>query len=533
MYPLSSLSSIFLTIAITVNLILAISVYRSNSKSATNRIYTILSIVISIWLVVNYTSIQPQLLGWSLFLIRLSLLFAALMNFLFLLFVMTLPKLELGMKRGSTLVLGSVTILVMILTLTSFVFSSVRIVNNSPFPVSGPGIVLFGLFSVILNALTVFVLVRRYKANIGDEKRQIMVVMIGFLAMFLGIYLTVFLPVVIFQSNLFVPLLPLYTLLFLGMTGYAIVTYHLFNFKVITAEALTLTLWIILGSKLFADTDIHGKMVDLLIFFGTVVFGIFLVRSVRKEVEHGKKLEILTQQLSEANEKLKELDHLKSEFLSFASHQIKAPLAAIKGFATLIYDGTYGEVSDKAKEGALKIKSSSDRLTQLVINFINIRKIEEGKMEYKFERINCSELVGGIKDELELLAKNKNLDYGFESVGSEVFINADVQSLRQVFQNLIENAIKYTDSGFIKVKVETKDNNMVFSVFDSGHGMSKELLPRLFEEFHRDKDEKRIEGSGLGLYIAKNIVEAHKGKIWAESDGEGKGSAFFVELPLA
>ena len=103
----------------------------------------------------------------------------------------------------------------------------------------------------------------------------------------------------------------------------------------------------------------------------------------------------------------------------------------------------------------------------------------------------------------------------------------------KVFQNLIENSIKYTDSGFVKVKTESYAGEFNFSVTDSGHGISKELLPHLFEEFRRDDKEKKIEGTGLGLFIAHEITSAHKGEIWAESDGPGKGSKFIVKIPLA
>ena len=107
------------------------------------------------------------------------------------------------------------------------------------------------------------------------------------------------------------------------------------------------------------------------------------------------------------------------------------------------------------------------------------------------------------------------------------------QKFRQVIQNLVENAVKYTDQGWVKVLVEKKDDSLIISVSDSGHGMSKELLLHLFEEFKRDEKERLIEGAGLGLFIAHAIVSAHKGQIWAESEGKGKGSAFFVKIPFA
>lgn len=533
MSSLITLNLMLLAIAVMANILLATFVYKNNKNSATNQIYVGLSVVMSIWLIMNFLSLQPTLANDSLILIRLSLFFATLLNAFFFILSKTLPSQKLGLKTVWLVILIAVTSFVMLLTLTPYVFKGIRDTQGSITPIPGLGIAVFGIFSVGLNLLAVTVLLIRHRKSKGEEKQQIRTVMLGLLLMFGLIIITIFLPVVFLEVNFFVPLLPLYALAFLGITAYAIVKYHLFDIKIIATEALVFSIWIIFGAKIFSDNSSQDRILDGLILFATVVFGIFLTKSVKREVEQREKLEILTKQLSEANEKLKELDHIKSEFLSFASHQIKAPLAAIKGFATLIYDGTYGQVPDKVFEAAHKIASSVDRMVQLVTDFLNLRKIEEGKVEYKFEKADVIKIIKETADELRLLAQNKKLDFSYESTVGEVWASVDVQRIRQVFQNLIENSIKYTDAGFVKVKVEVKDASLIFSVSDSGHGISKELLPHLFEEFRRDGKEKQIEGTGLGLFIAKSIVESHHSKIWAESEGSGQGSTFFVELPFA
>ncbi|MEK7568027.1 MAG: ATP-binding protein [Patescibacteria group bacterium] len=242
----------------------------------------------------------------------------------------------------------------------------------------------------------------------------------------------------------------------------------------------------------------------------------------------------LFEQIKEANEKLKELDRLKSQFLSFASHQVKSPMTVVKDYATLIYDGTYGKVSPKIRETAKKIKNSADRMIVLVDDFLDLRKIEEGKMEYNFEEIDVKQFIKEIVDELKLLATEKKLKLTFEAKIKGVKIKTDKQKMRQVIQNLIDNAVKYTPKGFVKVVLDYGDDkkeSVLIIVGDSGIGVSKELLPHLFEEFRRDpKAGKRIQGTGLGLYIAKQIVSAHHGEIWAESEGEDRGSRFCVRL---
>lgn len=238
--------------------------------------------------------------------------------------------------------------------------------------------------------------------------------------------------------------------------------------------------------------------------------------------------------LKEANEKLKELDRLKSEFLSFASHQVKTPMSVVKGYAELVYDGVYGDVPDKIKEVALKIKSSADNMITLTNDLLDLRKIEEGRMKINPEVVDLNKLVGEVADELKTLASSKNLKLNFETDLQEAKAEVDVQKFRQVVQNYIENAIKYTPSGWVKVQISKSPsdaNNILIIISDSGLGMSKELIPKLFKQFSRGDDSSvKILGTGLGLFIAKTIVETHGGKTWAESDGEGKGSRFYVEI---
>lgn len=521
-----------LTIAVMVNFLLAIFVYKNNPKSATNLIYTLLSIVMSFWLIANYVSLQPSNL--SLLLIRFSVFLATLLNAIFFLLAKTIPSPKLGLSIKSLVGLILVTGFIMFLTVTPLVFSEVQTINGRLVPTPGPGIAVFGGFSIFINILSVIILIIRYRKNNGEEKQQIRIVMYGVLALFGAVIITVFIPVIFFQISFFVNLLPLYALTFLGMTAYAIVTYHMFDLKVIATEALTFSIWIIFGAKIFSDTNAQDRVLDSLLLFAIIVFGLLLIKSVRREVEQREKLEKLTKELESANKKLKELDHLKSQFLSFASHQIKTPLAAIKGFASLICDGSYGECPPKVNETSKKISEAANRMISLVNEFLDLRKIEEGRMDYVFEKVDGVKMVGGIVEELKLLAQAKKLDLTFEPEIESVQINADTQRLRQVFQNLIENAIKYTDTGFVKVNIKLSDGNFVFSVSDSGHGIDKDILPDLFEEFKRagTSDTKRIEGAGLGLFIAKQIVLGHKGEIWAESDGPGKGSEFFVKIPL-
>jgi signal transduction histidine kinase len=264
-----------------------------------------------------------------------------------------------------------------------------------------------------------------------------------------------------------------------------------------------------------------------------LIFSIFLITSVWREEEQRQELERLNGQLDDKNQQLDQLSHFKSELLSLASHQIRSPLAAIKGFVTLIIGGSYGEVSDKTKEALGKVQHSADELIGLINTLLDVRKVEEGKMEYVFARTDLNKMVGSVVDLLRPLAETKKLEFTYVSSGKEVFVNADAEKLKQVIQNLTDNSIKYTPAGFVHVELKEENGAAIVSVADSGLGVSATLIPFLFEEFVRDaRVKKEIRGTGLGLYIARKISEAHGGKISATSGGEGKGSTFSVSIPL-
>ena len=176
---------------------------------------------------------------------------------------------------------------------------------------------------------------------------------------------------------------------------------------------------------------------------------------------------------------------------------------------------------------------SSDDLIVLINTLLDFRKVEEGRMEYSFARVKLNDIIQNVMTELETLANEKKLKFTYKASG-EVFVNADAPKLKQVIQNFTDNAIKYTPEGFVHVELEEQGKDVIVSLKDSGLGIVKDLTPHLFEEFIRDERvKKEIKGTGLGLYIARKIVEAHGGSVWAESEGESKGSIFYVKLKKA
>ena len=263
-----------------------------------------------------------------------------------------------------------------------------------------------------------------------------------------------------------------------------------------------------------------------------VVFGVALVRSVRKEIKQRERIEKQEKALEAANARLKELDQLKSEFVSLATHQIRGPISAIKGYASMLLEGDYGAIEEKAREPIQTIADSSAALAGIVQDFLDVSRIEQGRMKYEFTVFDFGKLARSVAEELAPTIERKGLRVKLE-IPDGITVHADAGKLRQVIENLVDNAHKYTPRGVITIAVTRRDGAVRLTVSDTGVGMRPEVLPKLFRKFSRAEDASKanLHGTGLGLYVARQLIEAQGGKIWAESEGEGRGSTFTVELP--
>lgn len=525
---------IILVAAVVATILLAFVVMRTNYRSATNLLYFFLSLSMIAWLGGGEIFLSQQdplkILIWA----RISIFFAAPMSMFLFLLAHTLPAERLRLNKRTLIIVMVLTFIMMAFNISPLAFTGVKLINQSVSLEAGPGIIPFSTISTVFSILAVYLLIKRGRQAEGEAKQQLRLVLTGIAIMLTLIIATVLIPIIIFNSVSFVPLTPLYTLVFLAMTAYAIVKYKLFNVKVIATEALTIILWVAIFSRLFGANSLSDWVIDSFFLVFVSIFGVLLVRSVRKEVQQRERLEVLTKELQSANDKLKELDRLKTEFLSFASHQVKAPLAVMKGFATLVLEGSYGQISEKIHEVVLKIKTSCDQMIILVNNLLDMRRLEEGKMQYDLTEVFVDDFISQIVSELKPLADQKKLELSFVASGDSTRVKLDMQKFKQVVLNLIDNSIKYTPNGWVRVELHKKHGDIFISISDSGMGMASELLPKLFQQFSRDpQSRKLIQGTGLGLYIAKQIVEAHQGKIWAESAGLGKGSTFVISLPTA
>ena len=233
--------------------------------------------------------------------------------------------------------------------------------------------------------------------------------------------------------------------------------------------------------------------------------------------------------------KIKEVDQMKDEFISIASHELRTPLTAIKGYLSLILEGTYGKIENKEmEEGINRAITASKRLEALVEDLLNVSRIEQGRLDVKNEKIELEPIIEEVVSQLKIPADEKKLLLEYLKPKEKLpLVLADPERLKQALINLIGNSIKYTEKGNVKVTTTTKDNKLEIKIADTGIGMSAEEQKHLFEKFHRVQNEKtaKIIGTGLGLWITKQIIELMNGKIYLESMKD-VGTQVTIELNL-
>ena len=533
-----------------ITFVLGFFVFYKNPKGKVNRSFALMALASLIWINSSYFEDEFSRINIMNFLLKMDFSSAILFAFSALLFCMDVAKLQIAKRAFLRIsVLAIPLILTLLIFFTKFIISGYEITQiNSINPIFSSGKFIYNFLVFFASFVAVGLITWKYRKSSFEEKSQSIYLFIGF-------FLTAF---VAFITNIvltnFIQNSPNYSLysrlgtfsvVFLVVfSGYAIIKHRLLNLKIITAELLSLGILVFSLFQVLTANNVSDLIIKLIIFLALIIFIVLLVRSVENEVKRKEELQIMSDKLAMANDQLRKLDNAKSEFISIASHQLRTPLTAVKGFVSLLMEGTYGDINAKARDALNKVYISNERLIQLVENLLNVSRMESGRIEYEFKKGKIEDVLDEIKDNLLFIARKKGLSLDFKLPEKPLpAIKMDFGKMREVLTNLIDNGIKYTSKGGVTVKAELSTNNQQpttdnkqlirITVSDTGIGIPKDGLPYLFEKFSRGKDTARLHatGTGLGLYVAKNIIEAHHGRVWAESEGEGKGSRFILELP--
>ncbi len=301
-----------------------------------------------------------------------------------------------------------------------------------------------------------------------------------------------------------------------------------------------------LGDKFFGCIEIfkeHSFTTDDATYFQTIV----------QQVSLPLKSAGLYKEIIKKNEELEKLERIKSEFISIVSHELRTPLTPIKNALSILASGRCGNLGDNAVKFIDMAKRNVENLTSIINDILDINKIEAGKMDFNYRIMNIHSVIENVKNNFDCVAKEHEINLQTNETENLPEIYADSQRLGQVLTNLVSNAIKFTPKGKnITIKSELKNakdiyanpyfeselksldgNYIIVSVEDEGIGIKEENLLRAFDKFTQIENtlSRKVGGTGLGLPIAKQLIKAHKGTIWCDSEEE-KGSSFYFALPV-
>jgi signal transduction histidine kinase len=229
--------------------------------------------------------------------------------------------------------------------------------------------------------------------------------------------------------------------------------------------------------------------------------------------------------------RLKEIDSMKSEFVSTVSHEFRTPLTSMNMGLSMVINEDTGELNEEQRELLEAAYEDVERLTELVNDLLDLSKIESGRIEMEFDKVDVNDIIEKTLNPFYKQAEEKEIDLKFKQSEDNIFAYADPSKISWVISNLVGNALRYADEGKIEVDAEIKGRRVLVSVADNGPGIPREYQSKIFDKFVRagnDKDEKS--GTGLGLAISKEIITAHNGRIWVDSE-EGAGSTFSFYIP--
>ncbi len=228
-----------------------------------------------------------------------------------------------------------------------------------------------------------------------------------------------------------------------------------------------------------------------------------------------------------------EVDRMKTEFISIASHQLRTPLSAINTYANMLNSGYYGELNGEQQKYMETILKAIDRMNGLISTLLDVSQLEAGKISVRPQKLEVGSLLRSLINDYNQTADSKNLTIKTKLPTIPIIVNCDRLLLGEIYSNLISNAMKYSrDGGVVTVCLKERKNDICFSVQDTGYGIPKKMQKYIFTKFYRADNIRKIDttGTGLGLYLAKQIADMLGGKIWFESLDK-KGSTFYFALP--
>lgn len=284
------------------------------------------------------------------------------------------------------------------------------------------------------------------------------------------------------------------------------------------------------GKKAFIKVDYSPNISD----DGTFLGGVGIVEDIGERKIAEEKLRKYADELSKANKELESLDRMKNELLSNVSHELRTPLTSIKGYSDLLMEGNLGEMNYQQLKVINTVIRNTERLRRLIDSLLYVSMAEAEAIKYDFSKIDTFEIIDNAVTDMAMPITEKNIDVLRHVQEDLPQIEGDAKKLTDMLTNVLDNAVKFTPSrGKISIFAKTDGKNIHISIQDNGIGIPADLLPHLFQKFYQidSSIRRKYGGTGLGLFICKKIVDAHKGNIWIESE-ESKGTTVHILLPI-
>lgn len=570
-------------------LILSILIGIRANKTLSGRFFLIFNLVATAWLIISYGTILNSQgviteYGVGIVLLRASYGVGALVLYFLLLFCLYFPNYLFSRLKASALIVSATVIACgafVISFLPSFI-PSYTINHESELILASYGhaqYVYWVCLALIIIAV-VYALTKQYIHSKDIIRIQVRYLFIGISLSVAFVLTTDLLLPAISQSDVTANFGQFGVLFFVAFAAFAILKHHLLDIKVIATESLVVILALILLIDAMLSKTIGTAILKWSIFVIVCFIGYRLIKSVLSEIRQKEQLQQLSNQLKSANQRLKEIDAMKTEFVSMASHELLTPISAIEGYLSMIVEEHLVTITDpKAKKYLDNIYASSRRLARLVGDLLNVSRIEQGRLALQKQVLNVDDLITQVIAELKFRAQERRMTMmpNLRIQGQAAMTYGDADKIKEVLVNLAGNSIKYTPEGgkiiitadlWPTQQVEARyqqmashvqrngahtgdgalqkivndkytqavgDKQIVIAVADNGIGISPEDIGHLFQKFSRvgDWSTQEVQGTGLGLYISRALVELHHGRIWAESPGVKKGTIFYFSLPLA
>ncbi len=388
--------------------------------------------------------------------------------------------------------------------------------------------VAYFLYIIVYSGIGVWLLRHKFIEADRETKGRLTYITIGSLVPL----------VVTLITNLVLPVFGIFTYNWIGqismftttsIIAFGILRERVFDIRIIATELLVFFMWVIVFGRILLSSSLIESIFNIVTFGALLAIGLLLSQSVYNEVQQREFIERQKNELVEVNTQQENLLH-------FMSHEVKAYLVKGQDAFAGIAEGDYGDVSPLTHDLAAQALVEMRRGNGMIMDILDAANLKRGTVRYEMKAFDLSATVEDLVNEVRgpIERKGLRLEYTKPVTGSYAVIGDKEKFVDHVLRNLIENSMLYTQTGTIRIELSRNDRVTRVVVSDTGVGITPEDMSHLFTEGGRGKDSIRlnVHSTGYGLFVAKTVVDAHHGKIWAESEGAGKGSRFIVELPI-